>query len=78
MIDLTSGDGALNDVSGTVMDVIYQGDSMLVMVDIGGEQRINVRLPMNRAMKSKTPEVGQKIELGLHPDDTIIVSEDAA
>jgi len=71
-------DGALNDLSGDVYEIIYQGDSVLVQVDLSDDQQISMRVPTSRASKSALPEVGQRISLGLHPDDTIIVAEKTA
>jgi putative spermidine/putrescine transport system ATP-binding protein len=76
LLEITSHpmDTVLNDLSGDVLEIIYQGDSMLLQVDLSDGQQISVRVPTSRASKSVVPEVGQRISLGLHPDDTIIVA----
>ncbi|MDM8555159.1 ABC transporter ATP-binding protein [Desulfococcaceae bacterium HSG7] len=65
----------LNDLSGDVLEIIYQGDSIIVIVDFGEDQQIIVRAPTSHAEKWVLPEVGEKISLGLHPDDTIVVED---
>lgn len=65
----------LNDLSGTVRQVIFQGDSVLVLVDLGADQEIGVRVPAGRAAQAALPQPGGTIHLGLHPDDTIVVPE---
>lgn len=71
-------DDALNDLSGIVRAAIYQGDSVLVQVDLGNGSEISVRLPTNRARRhASVPGVGEPISLGLHAEDVIIVSGDA-
>ena len=47
---------------------------MLVMVDLGDNIKINVRLPANKSQSSNIiPDVGKPIHLGLHAEDVIIV-----
>ncbi len=64
-----------NDFSGHVYDIIYQGDSILVIVQHESLGQINVRVPANRAGQKGLPSQGERIGLALHPEDTIIVPE---
>ena len=64
-----------NDFSGRVNDIIYQGDSVLVIVEHDSVGMINVRVPANRAGQTGLPSKGEQIGLALHPEDTIIVPE---
>lgn len=64
-----------NDLSGHVQDIIYQGDSVLVIVQHESFDKINVRVPANRAGQTGLPSKGERIGLALHPEDTIIVPE---
>jgi len=64
-----------NDFSGHVHDIIYQGDSVLVIVSHESFDQINVRVPANRAGQTGLPAKGERIGLALHPEDTIIVPE---
>lgn len=64
-----------NDLSGVVSDIIYQGDSILVIVKHESAGLINVRVPANRAGQVGLPSQGERIGLALHPGDTIIVPE---
>ncbi|MDB9973134.1 ABC transporter ATP-binding protein [Oceanospirillaceae bacterium] len=64
-----------NDFSGRVNDIIYQGDSVLVIVEHDSVGIINVRVPANRAGQTGLPSKGEQIGLALHPEDTIIVPE---
>jgi len=67
-----------NDLSGHVHDIIYQGDSVLVIVQHDSAGQINVRVPANRAGQTGLPSKGERIGLALHPEDTIIVPEHVA
>ena len=70
-------DGTINDLSGEVREIIYQGDSALVIVRVGVDQDISVRVPTSRVGAASIPEVATRIGLGLHAEDTIIVPESA-
>ena len=70
-------DRTMNDLSGEVREIIYQGDSALVLVHVGAGQEISVRVPTSRAGAASIPDVAQRIGLGLHAEDTIIVPESA-
>lgn len=77
LLEVTSGavPENANDLSGRVLDIIYQGDSVLVIVQHQSAGLINVRVPSNRAGQIGLPSKGQQIGLALHPEDTIIVPE---
>ena len=64
----------VNDLAGIVSASVYQGESVLVMVDLGNDTKISVRLPASKSQSSNNiPEVGKPIQLGLHAEDVIIV-----
>ena len=57
-----SKDDSLNDLSGIVSASVYQGESVLVMVDLGENTMISVRLPANKSQSSNIiPDVGKPI-----------------
>ncbi len=80
LLEVTPGAVAetANDLSGHVRDIIYQGDSVLVIVNHDSAGEINVRVPANRAGQIGLPSKGERIGLSLHPQDTIIVPDRAA
>jgi putative spermidine/putrescine transport system ATP-binding protein len=65
----------MNDLSGVISEVIYQGDSLLVLVQLGSGLEIGIKLPANKVGTLSAPQIGKEIFVGLHPDDTIIVPE---
>ncbi|MBT6524808.1 MAG: TOBE domain-containing protein, partial [Marinovum sp.] len=77
LLEVTSGavPETANNLSGQVNDIIYQGDSVLVIVQHDSAGQINVRVPANRAGQTGLPSKGEQIGLALHPEDTIIVPE---
>jgi putative spermidine/putrescine transport system ATP-binding protein len=56
----------------TVTDVIYQGDSLLLLCDIAGHS-FSVRRPMRGGTSGTIPARGTKMDLGLALEDTLIV-----
>ena len=69
--DFASND--LNDLSGDIVELIFQGDSTLALVDLGSGHEIGVRVPSDRAGYRETLEIGSRIHVGLHPEDTLVV-----
>jgi putative spermidine/putrescine transport system ATP-binding protein len=70
------GDG-LNRLRGRVEELVYQGESTLVYVKLSSGHEIAVRYPTSGAALS-APTIGDPIDLGLSPVDTILVpAEDA-
>ncbi len=67
--------GDLNCLTGTVSDLIFQGESFLFYVKIADGTVIAVRSPSRRESIAAVPGVGEPIRLGLHPEDTIVVPE---
>lgn len=75
LVRSNSKDDTVNDLSGIVSASVYQGESVLVMVDLGNDTKISVRLPAHKSHGSNNiPEVGKQINLGLHAEDVIIVA----
>ena len=77
LLEVTPGavPAAANDLSGNVREIIYQGDSVLVIVSHDSAGEINLRVPANRAGQMGVPSKGERIGLSLHPQDTIIVPD---
>ena len=66
----------LNHLAGTVLDVVYQGESLRVFVRLADDVVISFRQPTHHAGRRQIPPPGSPIDLGLHPADTIVVSAD--
>jgi putative spermidine/putrescine transport system ATP-binding protein len=73
-----SPDADLNLLDGTVRDIIFQGESVLVLVDVGGATQVGVRVPASRAFQGGIPAAGSPIALGLRREDALIVPETVA
>ncbi|PZQ75881.1 MAG: polyamine ABC transporter ATP-binding protein [Variovorax paradoxus] len=56
-----------------VREVIYQGDSALVLADIVGDTRIAVRRPLRGARMADQPRAGEFLQLGLERSATLVV-----
>ena len=82
LVELRSAGAAavsdVNELEGVARDVIFQGDSVLVLVDLGEGQEIGVRVPANRTAQAGLPAPGATIRLGLHRSDTLVVPEAAS
>lgn len=65
----------LNVIAGTVREMVYQGESFLLYVDLPNDETVAIRQPTRRDVLSRIGETGSPITLALHPEDTIIVPE---
>ncbi|VTU23823.1 Spermidine/putrescine import ATP-binding protein PotA [Variovorax sp. PBL-H6] len=68
------GAGA-NRIPAVIEDVIYQGDSLLLVARIEGGHSVSVRKPLRGAAGAHGFVAGQPIALGLMPAATIVVAD---
>lgn len=72
---LAAGDEAPNRFSGSVVEIVYLGQSEKLRVDIGGETDVLVHRQTRQG--ETTFEVGSPIDIGWRPADTHLIIEDA-
>jgi len=63
----------VNRIPARVADVIYQGDSMLVLADVGCGKRLSIRRSLRVGLAGPIPATGEKLMLGIDPEDVIVV-----
>ena len=73
---LQAPDDSLNMLRGTVQELVYQGDSVLLQVALADGLRIGVRCASTRNALMSVPQPGSAILLGLSPEDTVLLSDD--
>lgn len=66
-----------NCFQGKVDDVVYQGESFVIYVTLTDETQIAVRSVSQQKFLAAAPELGGKITLGLHADETVLISSQA-
>ena len=66
-------DAALNRLTGTVTDVVYQGESLRVFLALDDGTALSLRQPSHHEAYRRIPPVGGSLTVTLHPQDTIIV-----
>jgi len=64
----------VNRLPGRLNEIIYQGDSVLVLVQLAGGAEVTMRAPAHRHNLARLPAIGQPIELSLHPQHTVVVA----
>ncbi|KRW57808.1 ABC transporter ATP-binding protein [Pseudomonas sp. TTU2014-080ASC] len=64
-----------NHLHGQVTDVIFQGESQLVQVDLGEGMNVAIRRPTRSSESSRLPARGESVVLGLHVQDTLVVGD---
>jgi putative spermidine/putrescine transport system ATP-binding protein len=62
-----------NRITITTRDVIFQGDSLLIIGDTADGRSVSLRRQLRRGMGSEAPAVGQTLRIGIDPDGAVIV-----
>ncbi len=78
IVGTEGGDPLMNRFAGTVADVVYQGDSYLLNAHLADGTEVGLRGVIRRGTIKNLPEAGSPILLGLHADDTVLISGDEA
>ena len=75
LLQLSAGnDEEINKIRGHVRQSLFQGDSVLLLVQTVDGYEITARVPASRSGHASIPSNGNPITLGLHCDDTIILA----
>jgi putative spermidine/putrescine transport system ATP-binding protein len=77
LIDDATGDAAPNRLTGTVTDVVYQGESLRIFLTLADGTRLSLRQPSHHDAYRRIPSPGGAITVVLHPEDTIVVPKAA-
>jgi putative spermidine/putrescine transport system ATP-binding protein len=67
-----------NGIDGIVRRTVYQGESVLLIVDAGEGREISVRVPSGRAAQTSLPSIGARVDLALHREDTVVLATSSA
>jgi len=73
LIDDGAGDAARNRLTGTVTDVVYQGESLRIFLVLPDGTTLSLRQPSHHEAYRRIPPLGGSLTVTLHPEDTIIV-----
>jgi putative spermidine/putrescine transport system ATP-binding protein len=72
------GRGGVNLLKGRVSERVYQGESVLLFVELDGGAMVGMRRPTRADSLDALPGAGEETVLALHPDNTIIVPRGGA
>lgn len=73
LIDDGAGDAARNRLTGKVTDVVYQGESLRVFLQLADGTSLSLRQPSHYEAARRIPPLGGELTVTLHPEDTIVV-----
>ncbi|SFU55102.1 ABC transporter ATP-binding protein [Bradyrhizobium arachidis] len=73
LIDDGAQDGACNRLTGTVTDIVYQGESLRIFLALADGVALSLRQPAYHQAYSRIPPLGGSLTVTLHPEDTIVV-----
>jgi putative spermidine/putrescine transport system ATP-binding protein len=66
-------DATLNRLTGKVTDIVYQGESLRVFLQLADGTCLSLRQPSHYQASRLLPPVGGELTVTLHPEDTIVV-----
>ena len=75
LIDGDDADAACNRLTGKVTDVVYQGESLRIFLELPDGTSLSLRQPSHYAAARRIPPIGDALTVRLHPEDTIVVPE---
>ena len=73
LIDDGAQDAACNRLTGTVTDIVYQGESLRIFLALADGIALSLRQPSYHQAYSRIPPLGGSLTVTLHPEDTIVV-----
>jgi putative spermidine/putrescine transport system ATP-binding protein len=75
---LASGEAGpgVNRFPGRVAQLVFQGESVLLSVDLEGGGQIQARIPNRRLANGALPAEADSVVLGLHAEDAIFLPEE--
>ena len=73
LIDDGASGTARNRLTGKVTDIVYQGESLRVFLQLADGTQLSLRQPSHYEAARRVPPVGDDLTVTLHPEDTIIV-----
>jgi putative spermidine/putrescine transport system ATP-binding protein len=73
LIDDGSADATRNRLTGTVTDVVYQGESLRIFLVLPDGTALSLRQPSHHEAYRRIPPLGGSLTVTLHPEDTIVV-----
>lgn len=73
LLDNDSAGPEWNRLRGRVSDIVFQGESLKVFVDLDGGPTVSLRQPSHHEGNLSLPPIGSPMSMRLHPEDTIVV-----
>ncbi len=73
ILDQPAGEG-INTFQAKVQDVVYQGDSFVLYAQLADGIEVSMRGVVRGNTVAKLPATGDTVTLGVHADDTVIIS----
>jgi len=70
-------DTHLNILRATVLEALYQGETIRVFLRLPGGESLSLRLPSNQAGRAQLKQPGEDMMIGIHPADTVVVPADS-
>lgn len=76
IVSSPSGSEAFNLFEGTLENVLFQGESCLAFIRLADGNQISMRRHLNQMTQAALPEVGSRITVALHENESVVVADD--
>jgi putative spermidine/putrescine transport system ATP-binding protein len=73
LLDSDTAGPEWNRLRGRISDIVFQGESLKVFVDLEGGPTVSLRQPSHHEGNLSLPPIGALMSMRLHPEDTIVV-----
>jgi putative spermidine/putrescine transport system ATP-binding protein len=78
LIDDGANSSGRNRLSGSVTDVVFQGESLRIFLALDDGSALSLRQPSHFEAARLVPQIGARLNVSLHPEDTIVVAKAVA
>ncbi|HEV7260791.1 MAG TPA: ABC transporter ATP-binding protein [Bosea sp. (in: a-proteobacteria)] len=75
LIEDGTGTAERNRFSARVTDIVFQGESLRVFLALDDGTPLSLRQPSHYEAARRIPPIGERVEISIHPQDTIVVSK---
>ncbi|HEY5797790.1 MAG TPA: ABC transporter ATP-binding protein [Bosea sp. (in: a-proteobacteria)] len=75
LIEDGAGAPERNRFSARVTDIVFQGESLRVFLALDDGTPLSLRQPSHYEAARRVPPIGERVEISIHPQDTIVVSK---
>jgi putative spermidine/putrescine transport system ATP-binding protein len=75
LIDESADGSGRNRLNGCITDIVFQGESLRIFLALDDGSSLSLRQPSHYEASRLVPRIGARLNVSLHPEDTIVVAK---